>query len=253
MKIQELAKISGVSTRTLRYYDEIGLLKPSSITESSYRIYSDKEIELLEQILIYRDLGFSLEKIKEMIYRPNFNIQSAYLEQLSRIDKELEHYKNLKSHIIKSLEAYERKIPMSKQDKFAAFKDQMIRDNDQLYGEEVNELYGNDIYKESQTKVKNMSEEDFAKVTQLEKDVITYLLIAYNKQDPSCKEAKKACETHKEWLLYFWPKKYYSDEAHLGLTEMYVADERFRVHYDQHQEGLAKFFNEAMIDYILNK
>jgi len=198
MKIHELAKISGVSTRTLRYYDEIGLLKPSSRSDGSYRVYSEKEINHLEQILIYKELGFSLDKIKEMIYRPNFNIQSAYLEQLSHIEKELEHYQQLKSHIIKSLETYERNETMSKQEQFKVFKENLIQKNDELYGGEVKEKYGSNIYALSNQKLKNMSQSDFEKVTQLEKDIINYLLIAYKTQDPSSKEAKIACELHKQ-------------------------------------------------------
>lgn len=78
--VNELSKLAGVSTRTIRYYDEIGILKPSRINSSGYRIYGQKEIDLLQQILFYRELGVSLSKIKEIIYDPSFDIDMALTE-----------------------------------------------------------------------------------------------------------------------------------------------------------------------------
>ena len=77
--VNELSKLAGVSTRTIRYYDEIGILKPSRINSSGYRIYGQKEIDLLQQILFYRELG-GLSKIKEIIYDPSFDIDMALTE-----------------------------------------------------------------------------------------------------------------------------------------------------------------------------
>ena len=77
MKVKEVADLVGISVRTLHHYDEIGLLTPDAITESGYRVYSDENLETLQQILFFRELGFPLKKIKEIIYRPSFNKQEA--------------------------------------------------------------------------------------------------------------------------------------------------------------------------------
>lgn len=82
--VKQLAKIAGVSPRTLRYYDEIGLLKPARINSSGYRIYEKEQVDLLQQILFYRELGVSLDKIKDIIYSPDFN----------EIEALKEHHKN---------------------------------------------------------------------------------------------------------------------------------------------------------------
>jgi len=83
--VQKLGSLAGISTRTLRYYDEIGILKPARINSSGYRIYGEAEIDRLQQILFYRELGLSLDRIKDIITSPSFN--SAYALK--------EHYENL--------------------------------------------------------------------------------------------------------------------------------------------------------------
>lgn len=75
--VQKLSKLAGISTRTLRYYDEIGLLKPLKINSSGYRIYGQNEVNKLQQILFYRELGINLENIKNIINSPNFDSLSA--------------------------------------------------------------------------------------------------------------------------------------------------------------------------------
>ena len=81
--INKLTKISGVSTRTLRYYDEIGLLKPTRVASSGHRIYGQEQVNALQQILFYRELDFSLEDIKKLLSAPDFDIGRAFANHLS--------------------------------------------------------------------------------------------------------------------------------------------------------------------------
>lgn len=134
--IKKLSEIAGVSTRTLRYYDEIGLLKPARVSSSGYRIYGKKQVDILQQILFYKELGMSLDEIKEIIQNPNFDRINA-----------------LKEHKIKLLEK-RKQIDM---------------------------------------------------------------------------------------LL--------DKEAHAGVAQMYVCDERFKEYYDKHGEGLAEFLRDAILEY----
>ena len=79
--ISQVAKLAGISTRTLQYYDEIGLLKPSEITDSGYRLYNDDTLQELQQILFFKELGFKLMEIKEILQRPDFDRIAAFKKQ----------------------------------------------------------------------------------------------------------------------------------------------------------------------------
>lgn len=79
--ISQVAKLAGISTRTLQYYDEIGLLKPSEITDSGYRLYNDDTLQELQQILFFKELGFKLVEIKEILQRPDFDRIAAFKKQ----------------------------------------------------------------------------------------------------------------------------------------------------------------------------
>lgn len=138
--IKKLSEIAGVSTRTLRYYDEIGLLKPARVSSSGYRIYGKKQVDILQQILFYKELGMSLDEIKEIIQNPNFDRINA-----------------LKEHKIKLLEK-RKQIDM---------------------------------------------------------------------------------------LL--------DKEAHAGVAQMYVYDERFKEYYDKHGDGLAEFLRDAIVEYTRDR
>src|SRR5690606_1876664 len=83
--VQKLAKLAGVSTRTLRYYDEIGILKPARINSSGYRIYGQAEVDKLQQILFYRELGVQLESIKEILSSPSFHAVNALKEHRAKL------------------------------------------------------------------------------------------------------------------------------------------------------------------------
>ena len=91
--INKLAKLSGISKRTLHYYDEIGLLRPMKLSESGYRIYGQEQVDLLQQILLYKELGFSLEKIQELIISPEFDRKEAFYNHLESLNKRQEHLK----------------------------------------------------------------------------------------------------------------------------------------------------------------
>jgi DNA-binding transcriptional MerR regulator len=88
MRISEVAKLTGITVRTLHYYDEIGLLKPSEITEAGYRLYSREDLEILQQILFFRELDFPLSQIKEIMNNPNYDKEEALTEEVRTIDAE---------------------------------------------------------------------------------------------------------------------------------------------------------------------
>ena len=242
--INKLAKLAGVSTRTLRYYDEIGLLKPARITQSGYRIYSDIEIDKLQQILFYRELGVELNTIKNIITSPSFNKIKALQEHHQKLFNKKKQLELLIANVKKTIAMAEGSITMSNEQKFEGFKQKMLDENELKYGDEIRKKYGDESIDLSYQKLKNMTKEQFDASEKLKLEVNETLKLAFESGDPSSKLAQKACELHKQWLLNYWSD--YSKEAHMALAQMYVDDERFTAYYDKIASGCTLFLRDAM-------
>ena len=145
----------------------------------------------------------------------------------------------------KSIAAYEGGTKMKDKEKFEGFKTKMIEDNEKKYGKEIREKYGNDVVEKSNAKVKGMSQEDHERITALGNEVIETLHKAMDTKDPASDLAQKAASLHKEWLTFYWDS--YSKEAHAGLAQMYVDDERFTAYYDKEKPGAAEFLRDAVL------
>ncbi|MED1672361.1 MerR family transcriptional regulator [Pallidibacillus thermolactis] len=249
--IQKLARLAGVTTRTLRYYDKIGLLKPARINSSGYRIYGQNEVNLLQQIMFYRELGLQLETIKEIIHDPSFNRKNALKEHLQQLIAKRKQIDLLIEIVKKTIKHEEGRIQMSDQEKFEGFKKRLVEENEKKYGDEVRERWGEEALEASNQKVLNMSQEDYEKVTKLAEDVNQTLAKAMETGDPASEIAQRAADLHKQWLTFYW--KEYSKEAHAGLAQMYVDDERFKAYYDKVKPGAAEFLRDAILVYTGQK
>ncbi|MBI0580729.1 MerR family transcriptional regulator [Neobacillus cucumis] len=242
--VQKLGKLAGISTRTLRYYDEIGILKPARINSSGYRIYGQGEVDRLQQILFYRELGVSLDNIKKIVTAPSFDGAQALREHREKLLEKRAQLNLLIANVEKTIALTEGRIDMSDQEKFEGFKQKMIDDNEKKYGAEARRKYGNDAVEKSNAKVKNMTQQQYQEVTALEQQVRETLAQAFATGDPAGELAQKAADLHKQWLTYYWSE--YSKEAHAGLAQMYVDDERFKAYYDKDQPGTAEFLRDAI-------
>ncbi|MDR7077210.1 DNA-binding transcriptional MerR regulator [Neobacillus niacini] len=249
--IQKLASLAGVSTRTLRYYDEIGILKPARINSSGYRIYGQEEVNLLQQILFYRELGVGLDIIKDIVSAPSFDGAKALLEHREKLLEKREQLNLLIANVDKTIAVTEGRMTMSNKEKFEGFKKKLVEDNEKKYGKEIREKYGKDTVEASNAKVMNMTQEQYEEVTALADQLHVTLAEAFNTGDPAGELAQKAADLHKQWLTYYW--KEYSKEAHAGLAQMYVDDERFTAYYDKEQPGTAEFLREAIHIYTGQK
>lgn len=242
--VQKLGQLAGISTRTLRYYDEIGILKPARKNSSGYRIYGKREVDKLQQILFYRELGLDLDNIKKIINDPAFDEFTALKKhRQALLDKRMQ-LDLLINNVEKTISAAKGESDMADKEKFEGFKRQLVDDNEQQYGEEIRGKYGDETVNQSNAKMLNMSEEEYKEFTKLEKEVIDMLTEAFQTGDPSSEAAQKAAALHKQWLSYTWPA--YSKEAHMGLAQMYVDDERFAAYYDKAQPGAAVFLRDAI-------
>lgn len=242
--IQKLGKLAGISTRTLRYYDEIKLLIPARINSSGYRIYGQHEVNRLQQILFYRELGLGLEEIKAIIDASTFDEQLALENHHTQLLEKQEQLNNLIQNVEKTIATLKGETTMTNKEKFEGFKKKMVDDNEKKYGKEIREKYGNDTINKSNQKVMDMTEEEMNAINKLGDEVISTLLLAMDSGDPAGELGLKTAELHKKWLMNYWSE--YSNEAHAGLSLMYVADERFTVYYDTHREGAAEFLCDAI-------
>ena len=245
--VQKLGRMAGVSTRTLRYYDEIGILKPARINSSGYRIYGQQEVDRLQQILFYRELGVSLENIRNIVTAPDFDGAGALREHREKLLEKREQLDLLIANVEKTIALTEGSIKMTDKEKFEGFKQKLIDENEKKYGEEIREKYGKAAVESSNNKLKNMTQDEYAAVTKLEEELRKTLAEAFKTGDPAGELAQKAAELHKQWLTFYWDS--YSKEAHAGLAQMYVDDERFRAYYDKEQPGTAELLRDAILIY----
>ena len=249
--VKQIAEIAGISARTLRHYDKIGLLKPARINSSGYRIYTSDEVDLLQQILFFRALDMPLIKIKKIIDDDTFDNLSALKEHKISLQKKQYQLKVLIDTLDKTIVSTEKGIIMNDKDKFEGFKEKLIDDNEKRYGKEVRAKYGDEVVNRSNSKVRGMSQDQMKHADVLAAEIIETLKAAFSTGDPSSDIAQKAVSLHKEWLECYWPT--YSKEAHAGIAQMYVDDERFTAYYDADQPGIAKFLRDAVMIYVDGK
>ena len=250
--VQKLGQLAGISTRTLRYYDEIGLLKPARINSSGYRIYGQWEVHILQQILFYRELDVSLEDIKCIITDKNFDRAQALREHKEKLLDKRAQLDVLIANVEKSIAMTEGRMNMTDQEKFEGFKQKMIDENEKKYGEEIREKYGKEAVNKSNAKLMNMTQAEYEAVTNLQQEFIETLKQAFTTtSDPANDLAQKAADLHRQWLSFYWNR--YSKEAHAGLAQMYMDDERFKANYEKIQPGLTEFLRDVIHIYTGTK
>jgi DNA-binding transcriptional MerR regulator len=242
--VQKLGKLAGISTRTLRYYDEIGILKPARVTEAGYRIYGEEQVNRLQQILFYRELGCSLEMIREILQAPDFDELAALRQHRAQLMDRRKQLDALIRNVEMTIASKEGRITMSDKEKFEGFKKQLVEDNELQFGEEIRQKYGEEAVEHANKKLLNMTEEQYEEMKQLQVEFMKTLGAAHQTGDPAGELAQRAAELHRKWLGYYW--KTYSKEAHAGLAQLYVDDERFAHFFADLQPGAAEFLRDAV-------
>lgn len=247
--VKELSRLAGVTPRTLRHYDKIGLLSPKRQGTGEYRSYSTKDVDRLQEILLFRELGMELSEIKEMLNDPKINREARLSTHLNQLHKKKADLNILISNVEDTIRAEKGELKMNDDKKFEGLKKQMIEENEEKYGEEIRAKYGDQNVDESNRKMMNLSKEEYDEMNDLSAEINSKLESAVkNSLSPNSDEALKIAELHKKWLGYSWSQ--YNPEAHKGLVEMYIADERFKKYYDGNIEGCAKFLRDAVMSMI---
>ena len=165
--IRELAEFSGVSSRTLRYYDSIGLLKPARVNDAGYRFYGEKEMLLLQQIFFYRERGFSLEEIRKILWQKDFDLEKALQEHLRELEKRQNEITNMIKNIKYTIASMKGEWEMSEKERFEGFKQRIVEENESIYGKEVREKYGDAEMDAANRKLLQMTEGDYERFENL--------------------------------------------------------------------------------------
>lgn len=241
----ELAKLSGCTVRTLHHYDELGLVRAKR-GSNNYRHYGPAEVDRLQQVLLYREAEVPLADIKRVLDDPTFDAREALVEHLRDLRSRRERIDGLIASVENTLASMEGGVPMSDTQKFEAFKKNLIEQNEQKYGAEVRERWGDDAADSSNAKMAGMTEEQWSNTQELQQQIGEALLAGMEEGDPAGAHAQRAADLHRQWLCAFWKEGTYSKQAHAGLVEMYVADDRFKAYYEAIAPGAAAFLRDAV-------
>ena len=230
--IKELAQLAGISPRTLRFYEEKGLLIPERIGTGEYRIYKEAEVDILWQILLFREMGFSLAQIEAVMKGDGFNRLEAMEQQLHNLEAEKNRINRLILTVRKNIQKEKGEIEMTDKEKFEGFKKAIVEENEAKYGKEIREKYGNDTIDESNRKLMNLSKGNYEEMQKMGDEILTKLQNAVkNEVDYKDEIGKEIALLHKDWLGFTLPN--YTPVIHRGLAQMYVMDERFTAYYDK--------------------
>ena len=243
MNIRKIASITGLSVRALQYYDKVGLLCPLR-DQNEYRMYSDDDLDMLQQILLFKECGFTLAKIKALLANPSFNRETAFEIQKNYLLKEKKRINTMLETLEKTKRSMKGEITMSQKEKFKGFDF-----SSNLYEEEARRLWGNKVVDESNARIASMSSGEQNAISEGMDDLFTELAKIRNK-NPESNEVQISIGNMYQYFNQNFGN--YSLEAFAGLGKMYVEDNRFTQNIDKYGAGLSKFLMESMAIYAKN-
>ncbi|MFC9130667.1 MerR family transcriptional regulator [Streptomyces sp. NPDC057099] len=241
--VGQVAGFAGVTVRTLHHYDDIGLLVPSERSHAGHRRYSDADLDRLQQILFYRELGFPLDEVAALLDDPAADPRAHLRRQHELLTARIERLSKMAAAVEHAMEARSMGIDLTPEEKFEVFGD---LDPDQ-YEDEVRERWGDtDAYRQSQRRTASYTKEDWKRLN--EQMGAIHLRMADLMTDGTPPDSAPAMDTAEEHRRFI-AGTYYdcSHEMHSCLGEMYVADPRFTATYDAIRPGLAGYLRDAIL------
>jgi DNA-binding transcriptional MerR regulator len=243
--VKLLSSLAGVSSRTLHYYDQIGLLKPATVGKNGYRYYGEASLLQLQQILFYRELGLSLGAIKAILTSPNFDVLTALESHRKSLQGRTERLERLIQTVDDTILHLKGRKEMSKNQLFEAFSEEQQEE----YARQAEQMYDPIIVKESNRKWKSYSSERKQQILAEGNQVYVDMIAAIPK-GPASPEVQVVVERWRRHMNYFWTPNL---DQLLDLAKGYNADPRFKVNFDKMHPGLAEFMREAVEVYVKSK
>lgn len=241
--VGQVAGFAGVTVRTLHHYDEIGLLVPGERSHAGHRRYGDADLDRLQQIMFYRELGFPLDEVAALLDDPDADPREHLRRQHALLSARIGKLQAMAAAVEHAMEARKMGVDLTPEEKFEVFGDFDPDD----YADEVRERWGSsEAYKESQRRTASYTKEDWKRLTE-EFDAVHRKMaeVMANGLPADSAEAMDVAEEHRRFIS----SGYYdcSYEMHTCLGEMYVADERFTATYEAIRPGLAVYMRDAML------
>jgi MerR family transcriptional regulator, thiopeptide resistance regulator len=242
MNVGEVAALAGITVRTLHHYDRIGLLTPSQRTVTGYRRYTPADLDRLHRVLVYRELGFSLEEVATLLDAPDAD-PAAHLRRQHRLLRErIERTQAMVAAVEKEMEAQQMGISLTPEERFEIFGEH----DPEQYEAEVEQRWGDtDAYRQSQRRTAAYTKEDWLRIKAEAADVERRFAEAMAAGVPADDaRAMDIAEEHRQHIgrwFYDCPPA-----MHAGLGRMYVEDERFAATYERIAPGLAQFVSTAV-------
>ncbi|QKV94136.1 MerR family transcriptional regulator [Streptomyces sp. NA02950] len=241
--VGQVAGFAGVTVRTLHHYDEIGLLRPGARSPAGHRRYDDADLDRLQRILFYRELGFPLDEVAVLLDDPDADPQVHLRRQHKLLTGRIEKLRQMAAAVEHAMEAQRMGINLTPEEKFEVFGDTDPED----YAEEVERRWGHtEAYRESVRRTASYTKDDYLRI-KAEADDLNARLAALLEAgtDPESEAAMDLAEEHRDHIVgWFYDCTY---EIHTCLGEMYVADERFTATYDAVKPGLAAYLRTAIL------
>ncbi len=238
--VGKLAKMAGVSVRTLHYYDRIGLLHPSSRTEAGYRYYGEQELLRLQQILFFRELGLSLEEIRDILDDPRFDLVAALHQHRALLQQRAARLSRLLETVDKTIRRLtEDTMTMTDEELYEGFTPEQR----ERYPREAREQYGEAVVEASEQKLRKLSKAEWNAIKAEGEAISRGLADLMGHAAPDAPEVQALVARHHAWIEHFTPAP---ADHYVGLASLYTDNPEFRAHYDEYAEGLADFLSAAM-------
>jgi DNA-binding transcriptional MerR regulator len=240
--VKQLAQLAGVSVKTLHYYDRIGLLKPQRRSEKNYRYYGRKELLLLQQIMFYRKLQFSLQQIAEIIQDPEFDLLSALEEHQHTLADQARQLEQLLNTIEKTIDHLKNnQIMLKDEELYQGFPPEDV----EPMRAEVRQRWGKDQLEAVESRLKALDKQEWEDHQQ-RGEAINRLLADLMELGPDHHLVHEAISQHHQYLNFFYEV---DEERYRALGVMYIQDDRFKAFYEQVAPGLAEFLCAAIQAY----
>ncbi|MFJ2719073.1 MerR family transcriptional regulator [Streptomyces sp. NPDC087437] len=240
--VGQVAGFAGVTVRTLHHYDDIGLLVPGERSHAGHRRYGDADLDRLQQILFYRELGFPLEEVAALLdpeADPGAHLRRRHELLTARIEK----LTKMAAAVEKAMEARRMGIDLTPEERFEVFGDH----DPEQYADEVRQRWGDtEAYRQSQRRTASYTKEDWKRLTEEQDAIHRRMAALLDAGTPAGSEAAMdVAEEHRRFIS----GSYYDcgHEMHTCLAQMYVADPRFTATYEKIRPGLAAYLREAIL------